>query len=409
MLTLAVRNLRARPARTIFTALAIALGVGMIFAMRIVGVAVEQTSNEAREDRLAGADLEVASATGATLRDDLAVEIAAQPEVEIAAPVYRGLEGAPDPDAASSVSFFGAPLKGTGLSLLGVDPPRTLSRYELAAGSFFSSPTANEVLLPTTWATLNGIGVGGKVTLTTGDQTRDYSVVGLLKTEAQESLTGQRLTAWLPLATMQAAFDTPGAATAILIRLKSGTPPDPARDRLQNDLGSPYIVTSAAGGSSTPSFLETLIDSALPFAALAVLLTGSFLVYNAFAITLAERRREISQLRTLGMTRGQVLRQVLAEALIVALIGSAVGLLLGLVLGRGMVIIFVGVLQGRPVPAVSVPLDGALLALGAGILVTLAVTFNLARQAGRVSPLESLRDDPARWWRSSSSWSPIQP
>ena len=40
MLLLTFRSLRARPARTLLTALAIALGVGMIFAMRIVGVAI---------------------------------------------------------------------------------------------------------------------------------------------------------------------------------------------------------------------------------------------------------------------------------------------------------------------------------------------------------------------------------
>ena len=65
MFLLAYRNLRARPARTTFTALAIALGVGMIFAMRLVGVTIEESARAAREGRLAGADLEVSGANGA--------------------------------------------------------------------------------------------------------------------------------------------------------------------------------------------------------------------------------------------------------------------------------------------------------------------------------------------------------
>jgi len=93
MLLLAYRNLRTRPACTLFTALAIALGVGMIFAMRIVGVTINQSAKEAREGRLAGADLEVTIATGANLNVRVMPDLTARPEVDAAAPVYRALEG----------------------------------------------------------------------------------------------------------------------------------------------------------------------------------------------------------------------------------------------------------------------------------------------------------------------------
>ena len=124
MLLLALRNLRARPARTVFTALAIALGVGMIFAMRLFGVVIAQSAREARESRLAGADLEVSGATSTKLPGALAEEIAARPEVEVAAPIYRALEGAVDSASTSANVLAGVRLKGTGLALLGVDPAR---------------------------------------------------------------------------------------------------------------------------------------------------------------------------------------------------------------------------------------------------------------------------------------------
>src|SRR3990172_11869375 len=240
MLLLAYRNLRTRPARTLFTALAIALGVGMIFAMRIVGVTINQSAKEAREGRLAGADLEVTSGSSANLNESLAADIAARPEVAAAAPIYRNLEGAIDPGAPSSGPLGSVSLKGTGLALLGVDPARTLTPYELVAGEFFSAPNADEVLLPAIWATQNGVGVGSTVTLTTGEQTREYTVVGLLKADA----VGGQPTAWLPLKTLQAAFSAPDSATATLVRLKPGTAHDEARDELQESLGSQYIVTS---------------------------------------------------------------------------------------------------------------------------------------------------------------------
>ena len=89
MLTLAYRNLRSRPGRTLLAALAIALGVSMIFAMRIVAATVQQTATEVRAGRLAGADLEVTAADHALLSATLAVTLAARPEVAAAVPVYR--------------------------------------------------------------------------------------------------------------------------------------------------------------------------------------------------------------------------------------------------------------------------------------------------------------------------------
>ena len=83
MFLLAYRNLRARAGRTLFTAIAIALGVGMIFAMRLVGVTIEESARAARESRLSGADLEVSGANGSKFPDSTAEMLMAQPEVEL--------------------------------------------------------------------------------------------------------------------------------------------------------------------------------------------------------------------------------------------------------------------------------------------------------------------------------------
>lgn len=384
MFLLAHRNLRARPGRTLFTALAIALGVGMIFAMRLVGVTIEESARAARESRLSGADLEVSSANGAKFPDLTADKLVARSEVELAAPILRGAEGLAVSDP--SVTIGGVTLKGTGLALLGVDPARRLSTYDLAAGNFFSAPDAMEVLLPSQWAALNGLGVDSEIELTTGPnaQKHTYKVVGLLKSDSVGAPT-----AWLPFETMQMVFDQPDTASAVLVRLKPGVNIDLARDQLQAALGTQFTVVSAASGGGLNSIFN-LTRLALPFSGFIILLAGAFLVFNAFAITLAERRREIGQLRALGMTRGQVMAQTLLEATLTALFGSAMGLLFGWALGRGITAI-IQALQGQGGKLnTSIPIDGVLLALGAGLLVTLGVTWSLAVQAARVSPLEAL-------------------
>ena len=51
------------------------------------------------------------------------------------------------------------------------------------------------------------------------------------------------------------------------------------------------------------------------------LLVGSFLIFNTFSITVAQRIRELGLLRTLGASRGQVLRGMILEATIIGLLG----------------------------------------------------------------------------------------
>ncbi len=378
MFLLALRNLRARTGRTLFTAFAIALGVALIFAGRIVGVATDEVNKQARVNRLAGADLEVSSATRVNFSARVADELLTYPEVEATAPLLR------------------ARAEGSDLNLLGVDAVAPLRPYELAAGKFFSAPEANEILIPLGWAAQQGLGVGNEVVLTLRDQPHSFTIIGLLK---EEGLPSGAPVAWLPIRTLQAALAAPEEVTTILLKLKSGTNTASARESLQTALGTAYVVSSVETGVIDGDVIQqALTGAALPFAGVMILLVGAFFIYNAFAITLAERTREIGQLRALGMTRGQVLMLTLTEAALVSLAGSLVGLLIGW--GLGSVI----ALQAGA-NNVGVPVDGILLAVGMGLFITVGVVFNLAWQAGRVSPLAAMsattrnpaRRGPSRW------------
>ncbi|HET7076731.1 MAG TPA: FtsX-like permease family protein, partial [Chloroflexia bacterium] len=404
MLTLAYRNLRARPGRTLLAALAIALGISMVFAMRIVAATVEQTATEVRAGRLAGADLEVAAADHAVLSATLATTLAARPDVAATAPIYGRTAWVPvDPDWTGHFDHVEP------VTLYGVDPNHVLSPYTLTAGHFLTGGDRREVLLPAVWAAAHRLGLGDTITMWNDVGATSYNVQGLLAAETTAA-PGDHPIVWMSLDVAQAAFGTPDAATQVLLRLQPRVAVDAARDRLRADLGPTYEVVSATGGApQTRAYLTTLTDLALPLVGLVILVAGAFLVYNAFAITLAERRQEIGQLRLLGMTRGQVLRQTLLEALIVAGLGGAAGLPLGWLLGRDMVPRLVELSQNQAVSTLVMPADGAPLALGMGILVTLAAIFNLARQSSRVSPLAALQgaDDGAGRAGGFLRWSGI--
>ena len=83
--------------------------------------------------------------------------------------------------------------------------------------------------------------------------------------------------------------------------------------------------------SDALGFIRTAL---LVFAGVA-LLVGGFLIFNTFAVTVAQRAREFALLRTLGASRGQVLRSVLAETLVIGVLASVVGILGGLAARAG--------------------------------------------------------------------------
>ena len=57
---------------------------------------------------------------------------------------------------------------------------------------------------------------------------------------------------------------------------------------------------------------------------------GAFIIFNAFSMTVAQRRREFAMVRALGASRRQVLASVAVEALAMGVLASLLGLLAGL-------------------------------------------------------------------------------
>lgn len=119
---------------------------------------------------------------------------------------------------------------------------------------------------------------------------------------------------------------------------------------------------------------------------------SAFVVASTFSYAIAARRRELGLLRLAGATRGQLRRLVLAEAAAVGVAGSAAGCALGK--------------AGAPLMArwtIAHGLAPASYAIGhqtwplhaafwTGLAVALTGTYAAARRAGRVGPLEALRE-----------------
>src|SRR5205823_5241492 len=64
--------------------------------------------------------------------------------------------------------------------------------------------------------------------------------------------------------------------------------------------------------------------------ALMSITVGLYLVFDTMMIAVAQRRREIAILRSVGMSRGEVVRLVFAESVALGILGCLVGVPLGL-------------------------------------------------------------------------------
>ncbi len=120
------------------------------------------------------------------------------------------------------------------------------------------------------------------------------------------------------------------------------------------------------------------------------------LIYNAFAISVAERISQFGLLASVGASRRQLRRAVVLEALIVAVIGIPIGLLVGIG-GCAVTFIFVGPALAMLMGAEGVPFVVSVapwaLAFSASLtLVTVLVSaFVPAWRASRISVVEALR------------------
>jgi putative ABC transport system permease protein len=135
------------------------------------------------------------------------------------------------------------------------------------------------------------------------------------------------------------------------------------------------------------SFFNTFL---LIFAAIA-LLVGGFMMFNTFAITVAQRTRENGLLRALGASRRQVMGSVLAEAVGVGAIASLLGVGAGIVVAVGLKSLMAAI--GIEIPAAGVVISprSMLIAFCTGLIVTVLSAISPARKAAKVSPIAAMQ------------------
>jgi putative ABC transport system permease protein len=393
MNTVALKGLLGRKTRTILTAMAIVLGVGMVSATFIFTDTVQKAFDNVFSSSfkqtsvvVSGKQIVKGSATSPTVPASLLARVRAVPDVQAASGGFLF-------DTIKLVGRDGKSLGEGGPQLgFGVDSSdERFNPLSLTEGSWSKGP--DQIVIGATTAKKEHYEVGDRIGAKADGPVRQYTITGLAEFPGVSS--GSATIASLDVPTAQAVLGKAGRFDGISVIAKPGVTPDRLAAEIKPLLPSTVEVRTAeqqaaetskeiAGGTSIIRYIL------LAFAAIA-LFVGSFVIFNTISMTVAQRTREFATLRTLGASRRQVLRSVLVESGAIGLAASVLGIALGYGLAKALDALF----HGLPKAGTVVETRTIVVSLVVGTSVTLAAGLFPALRATRVPPISAVREGAA--------------
>ena len=402
MTSLAFRSLASRPLRTILTLLAILLGVAMITGTYVLTDQIDNGFANIFETKFKGTAVQVEpkrsftsleGEAAQTLNDDLVARVLAVPGVDKAAGAYETMGAA---------IIDGKAVETGAATLLTTDPGEPFSQATLVAGREIQG--RNEVSIIKSFADEAGLKPGDTFTVAAPAGLQEVKVAGVFEWGDSGSLGGGvsgvntfPIVVDGRLQDVQRWGGEPGRISGISISADPGvTPKELAADvKAAMPAGVSVKTGEQAAADKTAetagaigSFLTPVL---LAFAGVSVFV-GAFIIFNAFSITVAQRRREFAMLRALGASRRQVLTSVVAEALTLGVLASAVGIVAGLGVAKAINALFTAV--GADIPTAGIALEPRtiFIAVLVGVGVTLLSALTPALRATRVPPVAALQE-----------------
>jgi putative ABC transport system permease protein len=391
---LALRGLLARKLRTALTGFAVVIGVAFVSGTFIFTDTISESFTDLFERVSKGVDVNVTA--NQPVEGDFGGRIQNLPPGTL-----EKVEAVPGVDAAearfeSQVSLFNDKRERLG----GNGPPSIVfstneERFDpLTYVDGGPARDPGQVTLDQATADREGFEVGDKILIAGREPARGYEISGITKIGDQKSIGIQSLS--MPLAEVQKLAQEPGAVTEVVAAADGGTSPQQLKARIKQALGGKATVRtgeeqaekSAADINDSLGFLKIAL---LVFAGVAVLV-GGFLIFNTFAVTVAQRSREFALLRTLGASRRQVLNSVVLETLVIGFVASVIGLIGGVILAPALRSLLASFGIDLPSTGTVIATRTIVVALLVGMIATLISGLIPARRATRIEPVEAMRE-----------------
>src|ERR687892_2918207 len=206
------------------------------------------------------------------------------------------------------------------------------------------------------------------------------------------TLTGFTLEAGrAPLGDGEVVADEGESGTALANRVTAAVP-----DGIEAVPASTVISEQQDQVAEGLGYLRTAF---LVFAYVA-LFVGAFIIFNTFAIIVAQRTRELALFRALGATGRQVMATVVAESFIVGVVASAIGVVVGIGIAIGLKGLLSSIGIDLPSSGTVIQPRTVIVSVVVGTIITVAAAVVPARRASHIAPIEALREAQDRPGRS---------
>jgi putative ABC transport system permease protein len=365
MLAIITTNLLRRPARTIFTAGGIAVGVATIVALLSFTQGLRNTA--AGFVHLGGSDLGVFQAnvsdpTASILPASMVGQLATHPGVARATPLLLLVEAVKGDPAAV---VFGADQTG-------------FFRNSLVMVAGHGNPESEQgILVGDRLAARLHLHVGGELAV----KGHSYRIGGIYHSGILFEDSG----AVLGLAEAQQLTGRPGEETDVVVQLAPGTRATRAAPAIERSFPGTQVITDPQQALRA-GVNGTLISKAILVIVVIALIVGAISVANTMAMAIMERRGELGLLSTVGWSPLRVASLIFGEGVAVSMLGAAAGLFVG-VIGGGLLARALGV-SGYVSPSVTA--WGLGRALLVGVAIGVLGGIYPAWRVARMTPLKAL-------------------
>jgi putative ABC transport system permease protein len=389
-----------RKARLVLTSLAVILGTAFLSGTAVFSATLNRTFDNLFSDVFRNVDSYVRST------QVIEADFGAEERQRIPAELIATIEAVPGVgDVQGDIQAFARIIgkDGQPLGSDGAGPPTFGSVGEefkgalwtISEGKFPSNST--EVALDEASAKAGNYVVGDTVKVVAQAGSREFTLVGIAGYGDVRSPGGATF-ALFDLATAQEFLAKPGFVDAILISGDGSSSDEELAKAINAVIPSSYKTETLTGAEITKE-TQDQIGSALSFFSILLstfsyiaLGVGSFVIYNVFSISAAQRQRENALLRAIGASKKQVTRALMIESVVVGLFGSTIGLFAGIGLSKALSALLKAASIDLPSGDLVVPSSAIVNTIVVGLIVTVASAWLPARRAGRVPPLAAMRE-----------------
>jgi len=236
-----------------------------------------------------------------------------------------GIEDEGDIATLAPKLYVSTEVEGVSVMVVGVDPEeesKIKTWWRIQEGEYLNG--AEQALAGAVAAELLELNTGDRIAL----NGTDITVTGIL----EETGSNEDYQVFVPIGTLQRAFDKDGLVSSIDIRaLCNACPVETIADGINQSIPGVRAIAVKQVAAAEMGMMERMNTFMLALAGI-TLAVGLFGVVNTMMASVHERIRDIGIMRSVGASRNQIIKLFVYEAIIIGIVGGIFGYVAGTLL-----------------------------------------------------------------------------